>query len=185
MLDQDGTGRRKQATGSPTPVPMMPGMGGPMMMAPGGAPYPMMIPIYMPNMGFYGQPGMMMNPFGQSQFSIPQLDGGHKDPRADLTHSTADAPQTWQPAPKTRQPVTKDEFLERFNKEIYPRLGAKRLVKLQAVDTGLLRISEAGTPGGSSYLAGRCGLPYSRTMWQKKLMNFYRTVLYQILCWRL
>lgn len=133
MMDQDGTGTRKQPNlGQPMPQ-MMTAMPAPMMFSQGGAPYPMMVPVYMPNMGFYGQPGMMMNPFGQSQYSIPQLDGATRDSKLNISQTPADRINSWQPVPKQREPVTKEEYLERFNKEIFPKLGGKRLVKLQAV----------------------------------------------------
>ena len=115
----------------------------------GGAPgsYPMMMPVFMPNMGYYGAPGMMVNPFGQSPFAIPQLDGQLKDGKENMNNSYINPSSSWQPKIKQREPVTKEEYLERFNKETFPKLGGKRLVKLQAVGRLDPRTSEAGTPG--------------------------------------
>lgn len=107
-------------------------------------PMPMMYPVYMPNMGYYGHPGMTGNPFGQSQYNIPQLDN-HGNPRQTIPdRSSYDQDQSWQPSNNYRQPKTKEEYLERFNKELFPKLGRSRLVRLQAVSIDDARQYEAG-----------------------------------------
>lgn len=111
-------------------------------------PMPMMVPMYMPNMGYYGQPVMMGNPFGQSPYNIPQLDNQGVPVQSMPEAQSSDRYQSWQPSPKRIQPKTKEEFIERFNKEVLPRLGMSRLIRLQAVYQFHIRQSEVGTPGG-------------------------------------
>lgn len=136
----DGQLRRSQPQypGGMQPLPMNPQLNYGM---------PMMIPMYMPNLAYFGPPGMMANPFGQSQYSIPQLDeDGREDPGM-AGQATPPGPVTRQPNRSLKKPQSKEEYIERFNREVMPELGQARLRKLQAVGHLDCRTSEVGMPG--------------------------------------
>jgi len=94
-----------------------------------GMPMPMMVPFFMPNMGMGYYPtvaGYGANPFGASQFNMQQFD-------ASQAHTMNNGAMYRNTMEIKKEPKTKEEFIERFNKETLPILGPKRFIRLQAV----------------------------------------------------
>ena len=97
---------------------------------------PVMVPYFVPGVGYVlGQaptsaPVAQPNPFGAPQWNIPQLSGALEEQLAPKTAAAASS----RPPPKpSRWPTTKEEHLDRFFAEVFPRLGNKGLLKLQKV----------------------------------------------------
>lgn len=104
--------------------------------APFGVQAPVMVPYFVPGVGYVlgqatgGAQVPQANPFGTSQWSIPQLSAAvEEDERAKAAPSAGPRKQ-----PNKRSwPTTKEEYLDRFYEEVFPKLGNKGLVKLQKV----------------------------------------------------
>lgn len=115
----------------PTAPHIVPGPGGPF-----GQQAPVMVPYFVPGVGYVlgqaptGTPVSQPNPFGASQWNIPQLSGTHDE---DLTLKTAAPVSARKPPKKSKWPTTKEEHLDRFYDEVFPKLGNKGLIKLQKV----------------------------------------------------
>lgn len=103
---------------------------------------PMMMPYYYPNMGYFMQPQnpqMMqpyqgqINPFGVSQWSIPQLNGPEGPINSQTFRPSREPAPVEEQRRRKRRGDSKEEYIETFYEEVFPRLGNKGLIRLQKV----------------------------------------------------
>jgi hypothetical protein len=96
-------------------------------------PYPMMMPMFMAPTGGMA-PGMMPGMMGYNPYQGYGANMGQNGANGPVP-SPPEQPYVY----KSKRPaaVSKEECLERFNVEVLPKLGYKRLMKLQAVARGL------------------------------------------------
>lgn len=103
--------------------------------------YPMMVPMMIPNMGFFPQGGPPGQPNPQMMFSSGMMPWGMPPGQTDgstFASSSQKVTENYhlqETAPK-KKPVTEEEYLECFNKEVLPTLGFKRLYRIQAAIRG-------------------------------------------------
>jgi hypothetical protein len=100
------------------------------MMMPMQFPYPMMMPMFMtPTTGM--APGMMPGMFGYSPYQGLGVNIGQNAGNGQMPGQT-ELPQAYKT--KKHKAASQEEYIERFNTEVLPKLGYKRLAKLQAVE---------------------------------------------------